>query len=69
MICTCIYLLYQKIDESRGVNEVKINVKDTEWGTVRQVALGDMKLLSRMMGYEVKYLKKDNQGAVQKILD
>lgn len=66
-----IYLLYQRIEEVKGarVNDVKINVKDQEWSTVKQVALGDMKLLQRMSNYEVKYLKKDNVTACSKIMD
>lgn len=63
-----IYLLYQRVDVERGVNEYKINVKDQDWATVRQVALGDMKLLARMSNYEVKYLKKDNVAACDKIM-
>lgn len=72
MICTCIYLLYQRIEEKEGgkrVNEGKISIKDTEWGTVKTTALGDMKLLARMMNYRIEFLKKDNVNAVQKILD
>lgn len=60
MVCTCIYLLYQKIEEKEGgkkVNEGKVNIKDQEWATVRLVALGDMKLLYRMMNYQIEFLK------------
>jgi len=72
MICTCIYLLYQRIEEKEGgklFNEGKVNIKDTEWGTVKATALGDMKLLYRMMNYRIEFLKKDNVNAVQKIFD